>query len=189
MGWLGRVFQQTGTAWTKALWGKRAGCVPGHGRWCQNRESTRGGWGKEGRRGLGELDALEAFQATQRDLDFSLRITGHHQAFLTLGNRPGAAEDSSDGCDRNKVALEVNRSSLQWCRQERTGAWTRAKAAEVEERDASERGLKWQVGTTWYELKGGVGDGCWVPRVTPPFLHMEPQGAVLFLELGLTQEG
>lgn len=88
-GWLGRVFQQTGTAWTKALWGKRAGCVPGHGRWCQNRESTRGGWGKEGRRGLGELDALEAFQATQRDLDFSLRITGHHQAFLTLGNRPG----------------------------------------------------------------------------------------------------
>ena len=36
----------------------------------------------------------------------------------------------------------------------------RAKAAEVEERDASERGLKWQVGTTWYELKGGVGDGC-----------------------------
>lgn len=48
-----------------------------------------GGWGKEGRRGLGEPDALEAFQATQRDLDFSLRITGHHQAFLTLGNRPG----------------------------------------------------------------------------------------------------
>lgn len=57
------------------------------------------------------------------------------------------------------MALEVN-SLLQWCRQKRTGARTRAKAAEVEERDASERGLKWQMGTTWCEPKGGVGDGC-----------------------------
>lgn len=44
------------------------------------RTEGMGGWGKEGRRGLG-AGCTGGFQATQRDLDFSLRITGHHQPF------------------------------------------------------------------------------------------------------------
>ena len=71
----------------------------------------------------------------------------------------GVVEDPPGGCDRNKVAVEMGRSLLRRFRLKRAGAWTRAKAAEVEERDGSEGGLRCQVGTTWSGLKGGVGDG------------------------------
>lgn len=114
----------------------------------------------QGRQEGSRAGCTGGFPGHQRDLDFSLRITGHHQAFLTLREQTGAAEDSSGGYDRNKVALQMNRA-LQWCRQKRTGAWTRAKAAEVEERMHVRGEFEMaRVGTTHCELKGGVEDGC-----------------------------